>query len=340
MVTTQPSLRRHGFTLVELLLVVAIIAVLIGLLLPAVQKVREAASRCKCQSNLGNLTLATIHYEQVFGTFPAGYQTVASNGSGQKTGWGWMSAILPYLEQEPLQRSLRLDLSIADEANTPWRTHRIPMALCPSDPASESHEIILPDPKNTEASLLLPQTTKSAYSQYVPSKSIWQEPTLSLPTTKFACSQYVGVSGTTATDDISAKGILFRDSKVKSDEITDGLTNTMLLTERSSRLGISIWHGAIPGVSVGPPRLNDFAAPNEESESNLLPSSALVLATTRGIPFLQMPGCPIDTIGSWHSGGVNVGFSDGHVSFMSASLPGSLISAWATRASGEANPAP
>jgi prepilin-type N-terminal cleavage/methylation domain-containing protein/prepilin-type processing-associated H-X9-DG protein len=316
MVVDQNLLRRRGFTLVELLLVVAIIAVLIGLLLPAVQKVREAASRCKCQSNLGNLTLATIHYEQVFGTFPEGYQSVASNGSGQKTGWGWMSAILPYLEQEPLQRSLRLDLSIADEANTPWRTHRIPMALCPSDPANESHEIVLPDPKTVE------------------------DPLLPLPTTKFACGQYVGVSGTTATDDISAKGILFRDSKVKSDEITDGLSNTMLLTERSSRLGISIWHGAIPGVSVGPPRLHDFAAPNEEPESNLLPSSALVLATTRGIPFLQMPGCPIDTIGAWHSGGVNVGFSDGHVSFLSASLPGSLISAWATRASGEANPAP
>ena len=316
MVTTQPSLRRHGFTLVELLLVVAIIAVLIGLLLPAVQKVREAASRCKCQSNLGNLTLATIHYEQVFGTFPAGYQTVASTGSGQKTGWGWMTTVLPYLEQSPLQRSLRLDLSIADEANAVWRTHRIPIALCPSDPASDAHEITLPEPKTTEDPILPP------------------------PTTKYACSQYVGVSGTTATDDISANGILFRDSKVKSDEITDGLANTMLLTERSSRLGISIWHGAIPGVSVGPPRLHDFAVPSEEQENNLVLSSALILATTRGISMLQAPGCPIDTIGSWHSGGINAGFSDGHVTFLSASVNGSLISAWATKANGEANPAP
>ena len=316
MVATQPSLRRHGFTLVELLLVVAIIAVLIGLLLPAVQKVREAASRCKCQSNLGNLTLATIHYEQVFGTFPAGYQTVTSTGSGQKTGWGWMTTVLPYLEQSPLQRSLRLDLSIADEANAVWRTHRIPIALCPSDPASDAHEIRLPEPKTTVDPISPPSITK------------------------FACSQYVGVSGTTATDDISANGILFRDSKVKSDEITDGLANTMLLTERSSRLGISIWHGAIPGVSVGPPRLHDFAVPSEEQENNLVPSSALILATTRGISMLQAPGCPIDTIGSWHSGGINAGFSDGHVTFLSASANGSLISAWATKANGEANPAP
>jgi prepilin-type N-terminal cleavage/methylation domain-containing protein len=118
--------RPAGLTLVELLAVIAIVGVLVGLLLPAVQAAREAARRVQCGNNLRQLTLAVLRHEDTTATFPP-------STTGPPGKWSYLAVILPYLEQANLQRPVDFSKAWFDAPNLEFlQDHPLVVAKCPS----------------------------------------------------------------------------------------------------------------------------------------------------------------------------------------------------------------
>jgi type II secretory pathway pseudopilin PulG len=132
-----------AFTLIELLVIIAIIAVLIGLLLPAVQKVRESAARIQCQNNLKQIGLTCHAYHDTQQGLPPGYLAEMPDKDGQSdttSGWGWGAFLLPYLEQDNLYRQLEFSQPVQ---NSPAIQTVVKVYLCPSDvPPSTAFPIV------------------------------------------------------------------------------------------------------------------------------------------------------------------------------------------------------
>jgi len=311
------SLRRSAFTLIELLVVIAIIAILIGLLLPAVQKVREAAARMKCSNNLKQLGIALHAYHDANNTFPK----CPSVGSA---GVSWHCLILPYIEQAPLAAQVDPTKTAYTSAsniavpNQPLGAYAIPTFLCPSATGTDSASTI--DRVTTSG-------PNAKTTHYVGNAG----PKGTNPTTGAA----YGVNMVNAAQGgLAADGILpFIPSVVTTFSptpapaavtitgISDGTSNTLMVMESSfTALDAKSYRSWVRG----------FVWNSDGTCSKNVANGMRVQTYTSTGTFNDV------SMGSNHTGGCNVAFGDGSVRFLRESVDlNTVLKPLASRAGGE-----
>ncbi|MCI0701369.1 MAG: DUF1559 domain-containing protein [Planctomycetia bacterium] len=287
------KLTRHAaFTLIELLVVVAIMAILIGLLLPAVQKVREAASRLKCKNNMKQIGLALHNYHDRTGSFPPGYTSNATRTDGTGPGWGWAAHLLPDLEQDNLYRMIDFNQPITASGNhNIVRQANIPFLRCPSDPRQDP--IPLSDFTNPAG-----LTTPLGRSNYVACYG----------NTPFLGESPAVLTNHLSIDGISGKGMFYRNSRTRIADVTDGLSNTCAVGEKNAKNTMATWVGVIPGAS--------WRSANDQANYGGIPSN-IAAAMVLGHACRQHPPSAdagvAEDFSSPHINGVNMLFADGSV---------------------------
>jgi prepilin-type N-terminal cleavage/methylation domain-containing protein/prepilin-type processing-associated H-X9-DG protein len=211
---------RRGFTLIELLVVIAIIGILIALLLPAVQKVREAAHRASCENNLHQIGLALHHYHDTYGTFPPGYLFVDPNTRVPTNyitdpGWGWGGLLLAFLDQGPLARQIDLTVNIEDPRYDGFRTTILPVFVCPSD-------------RHTGVFTLT---------------DVFDQDVAQVATNSYAAN--FGTGGEIGERPFYGNGMFYCNSLVSIKDITDGTSQTLAIGERGALFLQTPWVGAV-----------------------------------------------------------------------------------------------
>ena len=310
---------RQAFTLIELLVVIAIIAILIGLLLPAVQKIREAANRMKCTSHLKQIALACHNYHDTIGKLPPAYDAA--------TGLSWHVLVLPYIEQDNLYRQFDFTnpsfLHTAPNRNDPHGLVKIVIYQCPSSPLKVQ---AFGPPNNTNGP-----------SDYIP-------PGSGVPA---AIPHYYGVNGPRGTNPATGQpyplgtathegvraatsGMFQRDGDLNLASVTDGTSNTIMVAEMSwvspqfgTRYRSWVRGGEeYAGVVTGRPAFV-VSCRNVTNGINAIFTANLI------VPYNDVP------FGSMHPGGMCAAFGDGSVRFLKQTLTITTYRALASRDGGE-----
>jgi prepilin-type N-terminal cleavage/methylation domain-containing protein len=304
----------RAFTLIELLVVIAIIAVLIGLLLPAVQKVREASTRTQCGNNLHQLVIAAHLYHDTRGTLPSGSWGPGSDNSFP-TGWydpwygsslpyghfSWAALILPFLEQDNLFK--QINFNVPAYVDSLWEDRGGGGSPVQRGPAGNS--------ANQLAAASMPKVFYCPAARRVQPTNTYKDYAINAGT-GYCCPER-----TSANMD----GVAWVNSNLRLNQITDGTSNTFLFAEKAHYDNQS-WIPAEKGC-------NPFLFVHHPSEG-----------------YFEITGPPNDT--TWntrapagpHPGGVLTVMADGRVQFISDSINMSIFRALSTRQGNEPNQTP
>jgi prepilin-type N-terminal cleavage/methylation domain-containing protein/prepilin-type processing-associated H-X9-DG protein len=319
-----PPARRHpGFTLIELLVVIGIIGALIGLMLPAIHRVREAADRVGCQNNLKQIGVALHNYSDGNGSFPPGYMFVRKGDlspvtpvvprkifdrprplptpyvvAANQPGWGWAALLLPYLEQGSLRNSINFNLAVESPSNLLPRNTPVRIFTCPSDHNTGVFTIQDEFDKNLG---------QAATNSYV------------------AC---FGQGGLLGSQPDKSNGIFSRNSKIRIGDIADGTSNTLAVGERPALFAQSPWAGVMTGGTCR----TTPGAPVYLSIIDQAPS--MVMARIGARKLNDHYSEPNDFF-SPHSGVAHFLFADGAVHGLRLTTNVNVLQALATRAGGE-----
>ena len=320
----SPCLRTsQGFTLVELLVVIAIIGMLMSLLLPAVQSARESSRRTSCLTNLKQLALAIHSHEATRRVFPAAY--VADTRSPQRdpvtldgpTGFAWGAMLLPYLEEAAVHGRLNFKLPCADPQNASAANTPLSLFLCPSATGASSPLEV----KNASGTVL------ATFGRATYVANAGQEEPWGLP-----LEDYSGI----------ADGPLYRNSRTRASDVTDGLSKTVFLGEHVAILGGKTWVGVVPGAEVCPADTNRFPNSTCDAAATLVnvhsgPASGEIDPVTGFAPIHppNSPLCHVCQMFAEHPDGANVALGDGSARFISDTIDQQTWAALSSRAKGD-----